>query len=54
MEQVVETLVTLGVRADMTSWTVECQRAIGNLGLVPPVGLAAKVAAMEHVQDPTQ
>jgi 3-hydroxyisobutyrate dehydrogenase-like beta-hydroxyacid dehydrogenase len=47
MEEVVKTLESLGVGAELTRGTVKRQRAIGKLGLKPPPeGLAAKVAAI--------
>jgi 3-hydroxyisobutyrate dehydrogenase-like beta-hydroxyacid dehydrogenase len=46
MEEVVKTLDALGTGSAMTRGTVERQRAIGALGLVPPEGLAAKIATL--------
>ena len=46
MEEVVKTLDALGIGSAMTRATVERQRAIGALGLVPPHGLTAKLAAL--------
>ena len=46
MEEVVKTLDALGTGAAMTRGTVERQRAIGELGLTAPKGLAAKLAAI--------
>lgn len=46
MEEVVKTLDALGTGSAMTRGTVARQRAIGALGLVPPEGLAAKLAAL--------
>jgi 3-hydroxyisobutyrate dehydrogenase-like beta-hydroxyacid dehydrogenase len=43
MEEVVKTLDALGTGSAMTRGTVERQRAIGELGLVAPDGLAAKL-----------
>ncbi|ATY33495.1 NAD(P)-dependent oxidoreductase [Sphingomonas psychrotolerans] len=47
MEEVVKTLDALGTGSAMTRGTVERQRAIGALGLVPHDGLAAKLAAIK-------
>lgn len=48
MEEVVKTLEQLGVEPGMTRYTVVQQRRIGNLGLTPPEGLAAKLDAIER------
>lgn len=47
MEEVAVTLSDLGVDPVMTRGTIERQRAIGTLGLVPPEGLEAKLAAIQ-------
>lgn len=47
MEEVAITLDDLGVAPAMTSGTIIWQRAIGTLGLMPPPGLAAKLAAID-------
>ncbi|MFD0945899.1 DUF1932 domain-containing protein [Sphingomonas canadensis] len=47
MEEVVKTLEALGVEPVMTRGTVMWQRAIGERGLAPEPGLAAKVAAID-------
>ncbi len=46
MEEVVKTLDGLGTGSAMTRGTVARQRAIGLRGLVPPEGLASKLAAL--------
>ncbi|RYD88563.1 MAG: NAD(P)-dependent oxidoreductase [Sphingomonadales bacterium] len=46
MEEVVKTLETLGTGAAMSRGTVERQRALGGLGISPPDGLDAKLAAI--------
>lgn len=43
MEEVVKTLDALGTGSAMTRGTIERQRAIGELGLAAPEGLAAKL-----------
>jgi 3-hydroxyisobutyrate dehydrogenase-like beta-hydroxyacid dehydrogenase len=49
MEETARTLEGLGVAPIMTRGTIERQRALGGLGLVPPPdGLAAKLAAIEE------
>lgn len=46
MDEAVKTLDTLGTGSTMTRGTAARQRAIGALGLTPPAGLAAKLAAL--------
>lgn len=46
MEEVVRTLDALGTGSVMSRATVERQRALGSLGLAPPKGLDAKLAAL--------
>lgn len=46
MEEVASTLTDLGVEPEMTRGTIKRQQAIGALGLCPPTGLAAKIAAI--------
>lgn len=46
MEEVARTLAELGVDGALTRATIERQRAIGALGIVPHPGLATKVAAL--------
>ncbi|MEH3041550.1 MAG: DUF1932 domain-containing protein [Sphingomonas paucimobilis] len=46
MEEVAVTLAALGVEPAMTRGTIRRQRALGDLGLTPPDGLAAKLAAL--------
>ena len=46
MEEVVETLAALGTGAVMSRATLERQRQIGALGIAPPDGLDAKLAAL--------
>jgi 3-hydroxyisobutyrate dehydrogenase-like beta-hydroxyacid dehydrogenase len=46
MEEVVKTLDALGTGSAMTRGTVECQRAIGLLGLAPDGRLADKIDAI--------
>jgi 3-hydroxyisobutyrate dehydrogenase-like beta-hydroxyacid dehydrogenase len=46
MEEVVKTLETLGTGAVMTRSTVQRQRALGGLGILPPDGLDAKLAVI--------
>jgi 3-hydroxyisobutyrate dehydrogenase-like beta-hydroxyacid dehydrogenase len=50
MEEVAATLADLGVDPVMTRGTIQRQRAIGALGLNPPDGLQAKLAALETPQ----
>ena len=50
MEEVAVTLADLGVDPVMTRGTIERQRAIGTLGIAPPEGLAAKLAAIPSPQ----
>jgi 3-hydroxyisobutyrate dehydrogenase-like beta-hydroxyacid dehydrogenase len=51
MEEVVATLDALGTGSAMTRGTVLRQRAIGGLGLAPPDGLTAKIAAIDGDED---
>lgn len=46
MEEVAVTLEALGVEPAMTRGTIRRQRALGGLGLTPPDGLTAKLAAL--------
>lgn len=46
MEEVVKTLDTLGTGSAMSRGTVVRQKALGALGLAPPDGLDAKLAAL--------
>ncbi len=46
MEEVAATLTALGVEPAMTRGTIHRQRTIGSLGLTPPDGLTAKLAAL--------
>ena len=46
MEEVATTLEALGVDPAMTRGTIRRQRALGSLGLTPPDGLTAKLAAL--------
>jgi 3-hydroxyisobutyrate dehydrogenase-like beta-hydroxyacid dehydrogenase len=46
MEEVAVTLEALGVEPAMTRGTIHRQRALGSLGLTPPDGLTAKLAAL--------
>lgn len=46
MEEAVKTLDALGTGSSMTRATVRRQRAIGQLGIAPPRGLAAKLAML--------
>lgn len=46
MEEVVRTLDTLGTGSAMSRGTVARQKALGALGLTPPDGLDAKLAAL--------
>jgi 3-hydroxyisobutyrate dehydrogenase-like beta-hydroxyacid dehydrogenase len=50
MEEVAVTLAALGVDPAMTRGTIERQRTLGNLGLTPPAGLTAKLAALGDTQ----
>jgi hypothetical protein len=50
MEEVVKTLDTLGTGSAMSRGTVARQKALGALGLTPPAGLGAKLAAL-RLQD---
>lgn len=47
MEEVAKTLSDLGVDPAMTRGTIQRQREMGALGLTPPGGLTAKLAAIE-------
>jgi 3-hydroxyisobutyrate dehydrogenase-like beta-hydroxyacid dehydrogenase len=47
MEEVARTLTDLGVDPAMTRGTIQRQREMGGLGLTPPYGLTAKLAAIE-------
>lgn len=46
MEEAAATLEHLGVEPAMTRGTIRRQRAIGNLGMTPPDGLALKLTAL--------
>jgi 3-hydroxyisobutyrate dehydrogenase-like beta-hydroxyacid dehydrogenase len=46
MEEVVKTLDALGTGSAMSRGTVERQRALGALGIVPPEGLDAKLSVI--------
>ncbi|MDG5489677.1 DUF1932 domain-containing protein [Sphingomonas sp. BGYR3] len=48
MEEVVLTLESLGVDPAMTRGTIARQRELGSLGLTPPDGLSAKLAAIRN------
>ncbi|KZE17083.1 MULTISPECIES: NAD(P)-dependent oxidoreductase [Sphingomonas] len=50
MEEVAVTLAALGVDPAMTRGTIERQRTLGGLGLTPPAGLTAKLAALGDTQ----
>lgn len=50
MEEVVATLDALGTGSVMSRGTVQRQRAIGSLGLAPPIGLDAKLAALTRTE----
>lgn len=47
MEEVAKTLSDLGVDPAMTRGTIQRQREMGALGMTPPEGLTAKLAAVE-------
>lgn len=47
MEEVAKTLSDLGVDPAVTRGTIQRQREMGGLGLTPPDGLTAKLAAIE-------
>ena len=47
MEEVAKTLSDLGVDPAMTRGTIQRQREMGALGMTPPEGLTAKLAAIE-------
>lgn len=47
MEEVAKTLSDLGVDPAMTRGTIQRQRDMGALGMTPPDGLTAKLAAIE-------
>lgn len=46
MEEVAATLDALGTGAAMTRGTIVHQQAVGDLGIAPPAGLAAKLRAL--------
>ena len=46
MEEVARTLADLGIDPAMTRGTIARQRALGALGVTPPDGLTAKLAAI--------
>jgi len=48
MEESVATLDSLGVGTTMTRGTVALQHSLGALGITPPDGLNAKLAALAH------
>ena len=50
MEEVAVTLEALGVDPAMTRGTIRRQHALGSLGLAPPDGLTAKLAALGDTQ----
>lgn len=50
MEESVATLDSLGVGSTMTRGTVALQQSLGALGIDPPDGLTAKLAALAPVQ----
>ena len=50
MEEVAVTLEALGVEPAMTRGTIRRQRALGTLGVTPPDGLTAKLAALGDTQ----
>jgi len=52
MEESARTLEDLGVAPLMTRGTIARQRALGALGIAPPEGLAAKLAALDSLKDP--
>ena len=52
MEESVRTLEDLGVAPLMTRGTIARQRALGTLGIAPPEGLAAKLAALDTLKGP--
>jgi 3-hydroxyisobutyrate dehydrogenase-like beta-hydroxyacid dehydrogenase len=52
MEESARTLEDLGVAPLMTRGTIARQRALGALGIAPPDGLAAKLAALDSLKDP--
>ena len=47
MAEVVETLTALGISPMMSEGTVNWQQAMGELGITPPDGLDAKLAAIQ-------
>lgn len=51
MEEVARTLSDLGVDPAMTRGTIVRQREMGGLGLTPPDGLTAKLAAIEAKEE---
>lgn len=52
MEESARTLEDLGVAPLMTRGTIAQQRALGALGIAPPEGLAAKLAALDSLKGP--
>ncbi len=52
MEESARTLEDLGVAPLMTRGTIARQRALGTLGIAPPEGLAAKLAALDTLKGP--
>ncbi|MBB4633021.1 NAD(P)-dependent oxidoreductase [Sphingosinicella soli] len=52
MEEAARTLEDLGVAPLMTRGTIARQRALGTLGIAPPEGLAAKLAALGSLNVP--
>jgi 3-hydroxyisobutyrate dehydrogenase-like beta-hydroxyacid dehydrogenase len=52
MEESARTLEDLGVAPLMTRGTIARQRALGALGIAPPEGLAAKLAALDNLKGP--
>ncbi|MFL9841526.1 DUF1932 domain-containing protein [Sphingomonas sp. ST-64] len=51
MEEVAKTLAELGVDPAVTRGTIQRQRALGALGVAPPAGLTAKLAAIETKEE---
>lgn len=51
MEEVAKTLTDLGVDPAMTRGTIQRQREMGALGITPPDGLTAKLAAIETSEE---
>jgi 3-hydroxyisobutyrate dehydrogenase-like beta-hydroxyacid dehydrogenase len=52
MAEVVKTLDALGTGSMMSAGAVPRQRAIGSLGAIPPVGLAAKLDLLNQKAEP--